>query len=357
MPSVDPFFVLCDLQEKTGDEKNVRFTADFKTLADVLIQETVRHDIGRQYPTLAENIKGEESNKFTNTLNETIAVKVCDTQEETSALLFKVLDQDQVAADLLSKHVHLDTSELSEEIRKDLEQVPDIDLNVDQLGIWIDPIDSTNNYIKGCSDQSQGFVGDREIVSNGLQVVTVLIGVFDQVTGEPVMGIVHQPFAEYNQDTNTWRGQVYWGIHHQGQVFHSSSLKHPEGQHFEDFNRIVVSLSESATFTNKLKDHYVLFPAAGAGYKLLCVAKGWAKLYVSERGSTYKWDSCAVHAILRSLGGGCLDYSKRREGSELQYLAPNEGSEGISQWSNTSGLLAYRSRDAIEHVLNILDQN
>ena len=29
---------------------------DFKTLADVLIQETVRHDLGRCYPNLADHI-------------------------------------------------------------------------------------------------------------------------------------------------------------------------------------------------------------------------------------------------------------------------------------------------------------
>lgn len=34
------------VQEKTGDEANARFDHDFKTLADVLIQETIKHDVG-----------------------------------------------------------------------------------------------------------------------------------------------------------------------------------------------------------------------------------------------------------------------------------------------------------------------
>lgn len=34
------------VQEKSDSEKNPRFFQDFKTLADVLIQETIRHDIG-----------------------------------------------------------------------------------------------------------------------------------------------------------------------------------------------------------------------------------------------------------------------------------------------------------------------
>lgn len=36
------------VQEKSSDEANPRFVQDFKTLADVLIQETVKHDIGKQ---------------------------------------------------------------------------------------------------------------------------------------------------------------------------------------------------------------------------------------------------------------------------------------------------------------------
>lgn len=36
------------VEEKTGDGRNKRFHHDFKTLADVLIQETVRHYIGRK---------------------------------------------------------------------------------------------------------------------------------------------------------------------------------------------------------------------------------------------------------------------------------------------------------------------
>lgn len=36
------------VREKTGDEANARFEHDFKTLADVLIQEAIKHDIGNE---------------------------------------------------------------------------------------------------------------------------------------------------------------------------------------------------------------------------------------------------------------------------------------------------------------------
>lgn len=42
------------VQEKAGDQKNRRFVQDFKTLADVLVQETVRHDLSAQVKKLFE---------------------------------------------------------------------------------------------------------------------------------------------------------------------------------------------------------------------------------------------------------------------------------------------------------------
>ena len=218
------------IQEKEGDEKNERFAHDFKTLADVLIQETVRHDLGGRYPTLRDNILGEESNVFTNTLGETIRVEVRDAQDDTSRLLKQVLDNRQSAADILSRHVHADPEELlGTEDRGDLHRLPDDEgggsgVDVDGLGIWIDPIgriglrsvgevfwmpvallffpDSTSSYIRGTiKDEEYEVKGDSQMISNGLQVVTVLIGVFDKTSGRPVMGVINQPFARYDQKT------------------------------------------------------------------------------------------------------------------------------------------------------------
>lgn len=39
-----PLFQLL-VQEKTGEDKNKKFVQDFKTLADVVIQEMIRHDV------------------------------------------------------------------------------------------------------------------------------------------------------------------------------------------------------------------------------------------------------------------------------------------------------------------------
>ena len=36
------------VEEKTGEAKNKKFVHDFKTLADVLIQEMIRHEVANQ---------------------------------------------------------------------------------------------------------------------------------------------------------------------------------------------------------------------------------------------------------------------------------------------------------------------
>merc|ERR1711976_376377 len=176
------------VEEKKGDDKNTNSSHDFKTLADVLIQETVRHDLGKKYPGLKDHIFGEESNKFTNTLGESVHVRVCDTQEDTSKLLSKVLDGRQGAADILAKLVHSDISPDDVKIEEGLSKVPDDeDISVDDFGIWIDPIDGTNNYIKGRDERDANNLKTQDIVSKGLPVVTVLIGVSTKYTNRVTM--------------------------------------------------------------------------------------------------------------------------------------------------------------------------
>uniref|UniRef100_A0A671N4C8 Si:ch211-160o17.2 n=1 Tax=Sinocyclocheilus anshuiensis TaxID=1608454 RepID=A0A671N4C8_9TELE len=63
-----PLFELL-VQEKTGADKNKKFVQDFKTLADVLIQEMILFtEIKIHFSQLTGFIHGEESNKFENGL-------------------------------------------------------------------------------------------------------------------------------------------------------------------------------------------------------------------------------------------------------------------------------------------------
>lgn len=141
------------VQEKSTEEANPRFVHDFKTLADVLIQETTRHDIGKlvsnlffsrnvcyfsfKFPEILKNINGEESNSFTNRLGESVSVKVGDNEDETAKCLQIVLNGDTTAAEVLALEVHKTI-----DYNSNLGIVPDLpdDFNYSEIGIWIDPI-------------------------------------------------------------------------------------------------------------------------------------------------------------------------------------------------------------------------
>nr|CAD7575749.1 unnamed protein product [Timema californicum] len=215
------------VQEKKNEERNPRFLQDFKTLADVLIQETVKHDIGNQlanalvvlssaaedgeikvrisFSDIAGHIYGEETNSFTNTLGDTITVEVQKDQDSTAALLSKVLDGDTIAANLLASEVHRDMV-LAE---VDAGSVPlplNLELPLQSMAMWVDPIDSTAEYISG--EEIRSPVAD--IFQSGLRCVTVLIGVFDRNTGTPVIGVINQPF--YRQDANMYAADYVYVV-------------------------------------------------------------------------------------------------------------------------------------------------
>lgn len=96
--------------------------------------------------------------------------------------------------------------------------------------------------------------------------------------------------------------------------------------------------------------------ASGAGFKILCVIQGLADVYVLSEGSTFKWDSCAPHALLRALGGGVADLAESlRDGqSELTYHRPREERKGAERWANHGGLVAYRDRARLQAVVRTL---
>jgi inositol polyphosphate 1-phosphatase len=84
---------------------------------------------------------------------------------------------------------------------------------------------------------------------------------------------------------------------------------------------------------------------------------GWVKLYVTLKSSTYKWDSCAGHAILLALGGKCFEATKAMESSvsssswsQLQYSTPRPSCEGIERWCNEGGVVAFRGQDNLSHA-------
>ncbi|KAL6054881.1 hypothetical protein STEG23_020105 [Scotinomys teguina] len=357
------------IQEKKDAEKNKKFAADFKTLADVLVQEVIKQNMEKKFPGLGKKIFGEESNEFTNDLGEKITVELQSTEEETAELLSRVLDGNMLASEALAKVVHQDV-DLTDPTLESLE----IKVPQDILGIWVDPIDSTYQYIKG----SANVKSNQGVFPSGLQCVTILIGVYDIQTGMPLMGVINQPFASQNLTTLRWKGQFYWGLSYMGTNIHSPQLttsqrndgetqtENSDGELPRPFSA-VISTSENEAIKAALSRVCGggVFPAAGAGYKSLCVVQGLVDIYIFSEDTTYKWDSCAAHAILRAMGGGIVDMKECLATSpetgldlpQLLYHMENKGASGVDLWANKGGLIAYRSRHRLDTFLSCLVQN
>ncbi|KAL0128257.1 hypothetical protein PUN28_003489 [Cardiocondyla obscurior] len=328
------------VQEKSLEEKNPRFFQDFKTLADVLIQETIRHDIEIEFPELAKLVQGEETNVFSNTMGESIIVEVCPSSKDTTQLLTKVMGNDVVAAELLAAEVHKDIQLSDVPITLDIPN--DFDVNVDDLGIWIDPIDSTADYISATEavDEQTG------LYLSGLRCVTVLIGAYKKSTGVPVLGIVNQPFCT-NVDSQ-WIGKCYWGI--LGGGIAKSSISNTSNVD----KIILLSRFEDADVKSKLLNHgFRLVEVAGAGYKILNVAIGQATAYILSKGSTYKWDTCGPQALLSSVGGGIIEFKEFIVHPDSENLSVNYLPIGTN-FSNRAGLIAYKDPQILEAFKCIL---
>lgn len=361
------------IEEKKEGEKNKKFTVDFKTLADVLVQEVIKQNMENKFPGLGKKIFGEESNEFTNDLGEKVILRLCPTEEETGELLSKVLNGNKSASEALAKVVHQDVALTDPTLDSTEIAIPQ-----DILGIWVDPIDSTYQYIKGSADTES----NHGIFPSGLQCVTILIGVYDIQTGVPLMGVINQPFVSRDLNTRRWKGQCYWGLSYMGTNIHSRpppiSQRNSEPRRqltentsseaeFSHHFSAVISTSEKAAIKAALsrvcEDR--IFRAAGAGYKSLCVVQGLVDFYIFSEDTTFKWDSCAAHAILRAMGGGMVDfkeclYRNLETGLDLPqlvYHVENENTSGVDRWANRGGLIAYRSRKQLETFLSLFIQN
>lgn len=331
------------VQEKIGSEANERFEHDFKTLADVLIQETIKHEVGALFPAMKDAILGEESPNFTNQLGESVTIAVGATEEDTAASLQAVLSGHEDAASALATEVHRDVSFSSEKLGE-IAQLPD-ELDYGNLGIWIDPIDATAEYISG----DTMFTDFPGITSTGLDCVTVLIGVYERDTGVPVMGVVAQPFGEKLEE-NVYSSSMFWGVCLPTVRAHNCDFE------ARDENRRlgIFSSSEQSDILQRFLDlGYEFAFSAGAGHKALKVITHEVDVYLLSKGSTFKWDTCAPQAILRALGGDVLDYAAsvaEQKAVPLKYLI--EDAEADADWKrNAGGIISVRNVDVVDELL------
>uniref|UniRef100_A0A1I8QDY7 Inositol polyphosphate 1-phosphatase n=1 Tax=Stomoxys calcitrans TaxID=35570 RepID=A0A1I8QDY7_STOCA len=339
------------VQEKKGDEANARFEHDFKTLADVLIQETIKYDVGAEFPEMKDNIRGEESPNFTNANGESIAIAVGPGAGETESCLLAILHNGhEEAARILATEVHREIA-FDQEQPEEIPELPNDAVDYTNLGVWIDPIDATAEYISG----DTMFTNFPGITSTGLDCVTVLIGVYDLTSGIPLIGVVCQPFRN-KIDDNVYTSSMYWGIALDNFQAHSKNLNNSpkrSGGHLGIF-----SSSERAELLQQMLEiGYEFAFSAGAGHKALKVITNEVDIYVLSKGSTFKWDTCGPQAILRSLNGDIVEFQTSiKEGKPvpLKYIevVDNEADGSIADWKcNSQGLIAVRDMKLFEDLL------
>ncbi|XP_068631223.1 inositol polyphosphate 1-phosphatase [Battus philenor] len=306
--------------EKGEAEANTRFERDFKTIADVLAQEYAKAEIALQLPSLARHVRGEERNEI-NGVTITLENSVEET-EKTLNLLLPPSTAKQMAKAAHDKICHFPL--------KELPNVPE--LNPDDIGVWIDPIDATAEFIAG--------VRGEAAEGCGLTCVTVLIGAYLKSSGEPVAGVINQPF--YNEG----KGRIIWGVTYQDiQKWCDTS-----NQEITSENKVVlISGSEKPDIVNKLMESgWEVKAVPGAGHKLLKVVLGEAAAYVLSKGSTYSWDTCAPHAILIARGGGLISFNSQEP---ITYI---DGKVETKEHCNTEGIIAYAEDKTLKKILKDL---
>lgn len=194
-------------------------------------------------------------------------------------------------------HFELDPTVIDEDVH-----LPDeYSIPADDVTIWIDPLDATQEYT-GKINQNESSIFLKFIltifyISESLfQYVTTMVCV--AIKGEPVIGIIHNPFSQKTfwawKDvavSNTLRKV------HDEPISRMAAIKNP---------KIIVSRSHTGDVKSMLVNAFgaktPITTAGGAGYKVLEVVFGNATNYVHLT-NIKKWDICAGHAILSSLKG------------------------------------------------------
>lgn len=305
--------------EKNEGEANTRFERDFKTIADVLAQEAARTEIASSFPELAKYVRGEECSEIGG-----VRIALQHNAEDTAKLLGELVAP--AVARRMAEAAHFNTAhEFADNLPNNLSKI-----NISDLGVWIDPIDATAEFIAGIRGKADA--------DKGLPCVTVLIGAYLRLTGEPVVGVINQPFYENG------KGRVLWGVNYEDiQEWGGSDV-------FEENNIILMSAAEKPEISSKFKNAgWEVKALPGAGHKLLKVALGETAAYIVSQGTTFRWDTCAPHAILRAKGGDLVSYTSYLP---IKYNDPMDNN--TQQYCNNEGIIAYNKTSVLEKIKNIL---
>ncbi|KAL5275435.1 IMPAD1 family protein [Megaselia abdita] len=153
--------------------------------------------------------------------------------------------------------------------------IPDEMYNIEDITVWIDPLDATKEYTEKL-----------------YEYVTTMVCV--AVNGVPVIGVIHSPFS----------GKTTWAW--VNRAMSEDLLLVKKEENVTNNPTITVSRSHSGDVKEKASkafgsDSNILI-AAGSGYKVLQVVSKNATIYLHTT-RIKKWDVCAGNAILSALGG------------------------------------------------------
>ncbi|CAF0918804.1 unnamed protein product [Rotaria sp. Silwood1] len=310
------------IEEKKLDENHQHLDADYKTLADVIIQEVIKRDLRRLYPSLTNHIYGEEDGSIKlNSSNEKIFLDVSGSHEDILKLLKKLFNNKstqsvETLAEIISSSSHIT---LSEQYKQSFEKIPNnTSIDVSNIGIWIDPVDGTQQYING----TEGVVNSNTgIILDGLPTALVLIGCFDLKNGRAVLGVINRAFNE-KIDEYRWKGLIYWGIALSNAKF--NNLEDVYKRNENNNQRVLLHGSVDVNTFNNIKNDWTILEVAACGNKLLSIALKQANIYLVTKSAAYNWDLCAAHAIIQSINGQILDLRQ-----VISYYKENKTKENL----------------------------
>lgn len=196
--------------------------------------------------------------------------------------------------------------------------VPDEIVDIDEVTVWIDPLDATQEYTEKLT-----------------QYVTTMVCV--AVKGIPMIGVIHNPFTK----TTVWAWVNKAVSEPLYNMKRDDDVKHPT---------VIVSRSHSGEVKSIAKavfgENSQIISAGGAGFKVLQVLKNEASAYIHST-AIKKWDICAGNAILNAVGGKMTNLKNQ----EISYSEKDS-------FVNENGLLATAA--VVTHgvyIKRILEQN
>ncbi|CAK1598751.1 unnamed protein product [Parnassius mnemosyne] len=307
--------------EKSEIEANARFARDFKTIADVLAQECAKAEVAKCLPAISKHLRGEEHNEIGG-----VTITLQETEEKTTELLGSLIPLS--TATQMAKAAH---AQVNHTFTEALPNIPMLDY--EDLGVWIDPIDGTAEFIAGVRGEADA--------NHGLSCVTVLIGAYLRSSGEPIIGVINQPFYDGGN------GRMIWGVNYKGtHNWNGGGYKTKP-----DNKTVLVSGAEKSDIIQKLKSSgWEVKSVPGAGNKLLKVALGEAAAYVVSQGTTFRWDTCAPHAVLNARGGGLVSFTTH---CAITY---NDAVDlDTKEYCNSEGIIACGDQSTFSKILNDLN--